>query len=50
MKPALQTAGHAAVEALARETVDGGTAALVGSPWLDRGRLCNGAWWRPEHE
>ncbi len=32
-----------AVEALARETADGGPALLVGAPWAERGRLFNAA-------
>jgi NAD+ synthase len=41
LKPAFQAACRAAVETLARETVDGGPAMLIGSPWLDDGKLYN---------
>ncbi len=41
LKPAFQAACRAAIEALARETVDGGPALLVGTPWLDDGKLYN---------
>ncbi|MGO3934564.1 NAD+ synthase [Rhodopseudomonas pseudopalustris] len=41
LKPAFQTACRAAVEDLARETADGGPAMLIGSPWLDGGKLYN---------
>src|SRR5215472_7610592 len=41
LKPALQSACRAAVEALARETADGGPAMLIGSPWVDEGKLYN---------
>ncbi|MGH9608507.1 MAG: NAD+ synthase, partial [Bryobacteraceae bacterium] len=40
-KPAFQSACRAAVEALARETSDGGPAMLVGTPWVDDGKLYN---------
>jgi NAD+ synthase len=40
-KPAFQSACRAAVEALARETADGGPAMLIGSPWVDEGKLYN---------
>ncbi len=43
LKPAFQAACRQAVEALARETADGGAAVIVGTPWLDRGRLYNAA-------
>ena len=43
LKPAFQAACHAAVETLARETADGGPAVLLGSPWLEEGRLHNAA-------
>lgn len=42
LKPAFQLACRAAVEALARETADGGPAVLVGLPWVDDGKLYNG--------
>jgi NAD+ synthase len=41
LKPALQAACRARVEALARETADGGPAMLMGTPWLEDGRLYN---------
>ena len=41
LKPAFQAACRAAIEALARETVSGGPALLVGTPWLDGGKLYN---------
>src|SRR5690348_14688864 len=41
LKPAFQAACRAAVEALARETADGGPAMLIGSPWVDDGKLYN---------
>src|SRR6202790_2230204 len=41
LKPAFQSACRAAIEALARETADGGPAMLIGSPWVDEGKLYN---------
>src|SRR5579862_1605313 len=41
LKPAFQAACRAAVESLARETADGGPAVLMGTPWVDNGRLYN---------
>src|SRR5438552_5417199 len=41
LKPAFQAACRAAVEALARETADGGPALLVGAPWVEEGKLYN---------
>src|SRR5215472_8432119 len=41
LKPAFQTACRAAVETLARETTSSGPALLVGTPWLDGGKLYN---------
>src|SRR5580693_3649307 len=41
LKPAFQAACRTAVEALARETADGGTAVLIGTPWVEEGRLYN---------
>ena len=35
LKPAFQAACRTAIEALARETADGGPAMLIGSPWVD---------------
>src|ERR1700732_3942285 len=43
LKPAFQAACRAAVETLARETADGGPAILIGTPWLDAGKLYNAA-------
>src|SRR5579862_2288676 len=43
LKPAFQAACRAAVEQLARETSDGGPALVVGTPWLDDGKLYNAA-------
>ena len=43
LKPAFQAACRAAVEELARETADGGPALVVGTPWLDDGKLYNAA-------
>jgi NAD+ synthase len=41
LKPAFQAACRAAVEALARETTDNGPAAIVGTPWVEGGKLYN---------
>ena len=41
LKPAFQAACRAAVETLARETAAPGPALLVGTPWLDGGKLYN---------
>ena len=41
LKPAFQSACRAAVEELARETADGGPAVLIGTPWVDDGKLYN---------
>jgi NAD+ synthase len=41
LKPAFQAACRCAVEALARETASDGPALLVGTPWLDDGKLYN---------
>jgi NAD+ synthase len=41
LKPAFQAACRAAVEDLARETKDTGPAVLVGTPWVDDGKLYN---------
>jgi NAD+ synthase len=41
LKPAFQAACRTAVEELARETADGGPAVLVGTPWVDDGKLYN---------
>src|SRR5258705_2830297 len=41
LKPALQAACRAAVEELARETAGGGPAMLIGTPWVEDGKLYN---------
>ncbi|CAN5269646.1 NAD+ synthase [soil metagenome] len=41
LKPSFQAACRAVVEDLARETADGGPAVLIGSPWVDDGKLYN---------
>jgi len=41
LKPAFQAAARAATEQLARETADGGPAVLIGTLWVDGGRLHN---------
>ena len=41
LKPALQAACRSAIEALARETADGGPAMLIGTPWVEDGKLYN---------
>src|SRR5580704_37935 len=41
LKPALQAACRAKIEELARETADGGPAMLIGSPWVEDGKLYN---------
>ena len=41
LKPAFQAACRAVVEELARETADGGPAMLIGSPWVEDGKLYN---------
>ena len=43
LKPAFQAACRDAVESLARDTADGGPALLLGTPWLDDGKLYNAA-------
>jgi NAD+ synthase len=43
LKPAFQAACRAAVEQLARDTADRGPALVVGTPWLDEGKLYNAA-------
>src|SRR6516164_3675553 len=42
LKPALQAACRTAIEDLARETADGGPAILMGTPWVEEGKLYNG--------
>src|SRR5262252_9182019 len=41
LKPAFEAACRAAVEALARDTADGGPAVLMGTPWVEEDRLYN---------
>jgi NAD+ synthase len=41
LKPAFQAACRAAVETIARETADGGPALLLGTPWVENGKLHN---------
>ena len=41
LKPAFQAACRAAVESLARETADGGPAMIIGTPWVEDGKLYN---------
>ncbi|MCS0493915.1 NAD+ synthase [Ancylobacter sp. MQZ15Z-1] len=41
LKPSFQAACRQAVERLAAETADGGPAMLVGTPWVDGGKLYN---------
>src|SRR5260370_8221163 len=41
LKPAFQAACRAEVEELAREAARGGPALLIGTPWLDGGKLYN---------
>jgi len=41
LKPALQAACRGTIEALARETADGGPAMLIGTPWAENGKLYN---------
>src|ERR1700689_2467448 len=41
LNPAFQAACRAAVETLARETGDGGPAVLIGTPWVEDGKLYN---------
>ena len=41
LKPAFQAACRAEIEKLARETASGGPALLVGTPWVEDGKLYN---------
>src|ERR1700758_2696521 len=41
LKPAFQAACRSAVEAFARGTADGGPAVLIGTPWVEGGKLFN---------
>jgi NAD+ synthase len=41
LKPALQEDAREAIEKFAKETSDGGPAVLIGTPWVDEGKLYN---------
>lgn len=41
LKPAFQAACRSAVEDLARDTADGGPAVIIGTPWVEDGKLYN---------
>jgi NAD+ synthase len=41
LKPAFQNAARSAIEALAADTADGGPALLIGTPWVEEGKLYN---------
>ncbi len=41
LKPAFRSAARLAVEALAKETADGGPAILIGTPWEEAGEVYN---------
>jgi NAD+ synthase len=41
LKPAFQSACRSAIEELARDTADGGPAMLIGTPWVEDGKLYN---------
>ncbi|HWA31186.1 MAG TPA: NAD+ synthase [Rhizomicrobium sp.] len=41
LKPALQEDAREAVEKFAKDTSDGGPAVLIGTPWVDAGKLYN---------
>jgi len=41
LKPAFQAACRSAVETLARDTGDGGPGVLIGTPWVEDGKLYN---------
>ncbi|NVN86910.1 MAG: NAD+ synthase [Rhodopseudomonas sp.] len=41
LKPSFQAACRAAIEQLARDTADDGPAVLIGTPWVDAGKLYN---------
>src|SRR5215469_11899215 len=43
LKPALQDDVREAIEALAKDTADGGPAVLIGTPWVEDGKLFNAA-------
>src|SRR5580658_4529991 len=41
LKPALQEDAREAVEKFAKDTSDGGPAVLIGTPWVEEGKLYN---------
>ena len=41
LKPALQADAREAVETFAKDTADGGSAILIGTPWAEEGKLYN---------
>jgi NAD+ synthase len=41
LKPALQEDAREAIEKFARDTADGGPAVLIGTPWVEEGKLYN---------
>src|SRR6202789_163462 len=41
LKPALQEDAREAVEKFAADTADGGPAVLIGTPWVEEGKLYN---------
>src|SRR5215468_4929272 len=41
LKPALQDDAREAIEKFAADTADGGPAVLIGTPWVEKGRLYN---------
>lgn len=43
LKPSFEVNVRKAIEMLARETSDGGPAILIGTPWMDEGKLYNAA-------
>src|SRR5579863_4195545 len=41
LKPALQSDAREAIEKFAKDTADGGPAVLIGTPWVEDGKLYN---------
>jgi NAD+ synthase len=41
LKPALQSDAREAIEKFAKDTADGGPAVLIGTPWVEEGKLFN---------
>src|SRR5579862_8282485 len=41
LKPALQSDAREAIEKFAKDTADGGPAVLIGTPWVEEGKLYN---------